>query len=202
MVVLPHRNCRFVFSGFDDGVSSNIGDRHHDQIAVPDLRWGKLTHLWNVSSGWRGAILWIEDAVPEWGHQLGKCFRDVSVNCKPVAVECIGALLRNWRKGERRNSDFWNENDSRLRIIDEGTDIVLFLFTNAPIATFIGVVCILVGGILVGANRYNEVETRVWVEIRRVDIKSLHLNLCHNRCQSTFLSTTAFSHCCILESSL
>jgi hypothetical protein len=48
-----------------------------------------------------------------------------------------------------------------LRIIDEGTDIVLFLFTNAPIATFIGVVCILVGGILVGANRYNEVETRV-----------------------------------------
>ena len=39
--------------------------------------------------------------------------------------------------------------------------IILFFFTYAPIATFIGVVCIVVGGILVGANRYNEVETRV-----------------------------------------
>lgn len=41
--------------------------------------------------------------------------------------------------------------------------IVLFLFTHAPIANFIGVVCIVVGGILVGANRYNDeaAETRV-----------------------------------------
>jgi uncharacterized membrane protein HdeD (DUF308 family) len=41
--------------------------------------------------------------------------------------------------------------------------IVLCLFTNVPIVIFIGVVCIVVGGILVGANRYNDeaIETRV-----------------------------------------
>ena len=40
-----NKNAKAILSHIEFQKQSNIGDRHHDQIAVPDLRWGKVTHL-------------------------------------------------------------------------------------------------------------------------------------------------------------